>query len=45
VSLTVALPERELHHLWEDANDGRLMAGMVGRREWDDEVMALFETV
>jgi hypothetical protein len=46
-NLTVALPEKELHHLWEDANDvvGRLIAGMVGRREWDDDVMALFETV
>jgi hypothetical protein len=34
-NLTIALPEEELAELWDGANIaiGRLMAGLVGRRD------------
>jgi hypothetical protein len=42
-NLEVALPDEQLSRLWEEANYaiGRLMAGVVGRREWDDDVNEL----
>jgi hypothetical protein len=46
-NLRVALPEEELQALWEDANVavGRLLAGLLGRRGWDDDVQALHGAV
>lgn len=46
-NLEVALPDEQLSRLWEEANYaiGRLMAGVVGRREWDDDVHELYGVV
>jgi hypothetical protein len=43
----VALPDEELRELWNEANQalGQLMAGLVGRRAWDDDVQELCEAV
>jgi hypothetical protein len=45
-NLDLVLPEEELNELSEEANVaiGRLMAGFVGRRDWDDDVMTLYST-
>jgi hypothetical protein len=42
-NLATAFLQEELDELWDAANIaiGRLMAGLVGRREWDDDVMEL----
>jgi hypothetical protein len=44
-NLEAPLPDKDISGLWEEANDsvGKLLAGLLGRHRWDDDVHALHE--
>ena len=46
-NLEPPLADKHISALWDEANDavGRLMAGMLGRHGWDDDVHALHEAL